>query len=124
MLWRYKLLKPRKAKVDNKTLALVKIKTENGVLQDIKTKVLNENYLNNALYEQEGKNTSLTMIIPDGDKFSADFIKKKLQEYLKTYENIYPNCVIMYSYGVYPKDAVDDFELMKKTQDTLQKIRE
>lgn len=114
----------QKAKINNSTLALIKIKAESELIQDIQTGLINENYLNNSVREVKDKNTTLTMAIPDGDKFSADFLKKKLQEYIKAHGNLYPNCAIMYSYGVYPRDAIEDVELIKKTEETLQRIRE
>lgn len=114
----------QKAKVNNSSLALLKLKGDSELVQDIRTGVISENYLNNSLSEKEGKNTTLTLSIPDGDKFLADFIKKKLQEYIKDHGNLYPNCAIMYSYGVYPDDAIDDVGLLRKIGETLQKIKE
>lgn len=114
----------QKAKINNSTLALIKIKSDSELIQDLITGVINEKYLNNSLLEKVDKQTTLTMAIGDADKHSADFMKKKLQEYITTHGNLYPNCAIMYSYGVYPKDALDDVELLKKTEETLQKIRE
>lgn len=113
-----------KAKVNNKNMSLIKIKTDKDLLQDLKTGVISENYLNNSLMEIDDKQATLTMSITDGDKFSADFLKKKLSEYMTSHGNLYQNCAIMYSYGVYPNDALDDVELLKKTEETLQKIRE
>lgn len=113
----------QKAKVNNSTLALIKIKAENELMKAIKTNLINENYLNNSMIEIQGKNTVLTMAISEGDKYSADFLKKKLQDYIKTHENVYPKYAIMYSYGVYPTDAFDDVELLRKTHEGLQKVR-
>jgi len=114
----------QKAKVNNSTLALIKVKANSELVQDLQMGVINENYLNNSLKEVKEKNTVLTMAIPDGDKYLADFLKTKLQEYIKDHGNLYPNCAIMYSYGVYPRDALDEVELMKKTEELLKKIRE
>lgn len=115
----------QKAKVNNSSLALIKIKAENELMQDIlqQQNLLNKNFLNNSIQERQEDKTELTMAILDGDKFSADFLEKKLQEYIKDHRNVYPNYAIMYSYGVYPKDALDDVELMKKTEESLQKLR-
>lgn len=114
----------QKAKTNNTTLSLIKVRTDKDLLQDLQTGVISENYLNNSLKEIDGKQATLTMSIQDGDKFSADFLKKKLSEYMTSHGNLYPSCAIMYSYGVYPNDALDDVELLKKTEETLQKIRE
>lgn len=114
----------QKSKIKNASLALIKIKTDSELIKDIESQVIKANYLNNSLKKIGEKTTELTMAIPDGDKFSADFLKKKLQSYIKERGNLYPNCAIMYSYGIYPDDALDDLELLKRVEDSLQKIRE
>lgn len=114
----------QKSKVNNSSMALIKIKAEHELLNDIEKKLISENYLNNSIKEIEDKMTSLTMMISDGDKFSADFLKKKIQGYINERKDLYPNCAIMYSYAVYPEDAIDEIELMKKIGESLQKIRE
>lgn len=114
----------QKAKVNNSSLALIKIKAENDLMQDLEENLINKNYLNNSIIETEDKIIDLTMVIPDGDKFSADFLKKKLQAYINERRNLYPNYAIMYSYAVYPDDAIDELELIKKAEESLQKIRE
>lgn len=114
-----------KAKVNNSSLAVIKIKAETRLIQDIieKDNLINKNYLNNSIKETENKATVLTMLIPDGDKFSADFLKKKVQGYIKDRKNLYPNCAIMYSYGVYPDDAIDDVGLIRKVEESMQKVK-
>lgn len=114
-----------KAKVNNSTLALIKIKAETELMQGIldEENLINKNYLNNSIKETENNLTNLTMVIPSGDKFSADFLKKKIQGYLKERKNIYPNCAIMYSYGVYPEDAINEVELIKKIEESFIHIK-
>jgi signal transduction histidine kinase/CheY-like chemotaxis protein len=116
----------QKAKVKNASVAVINIKGEkeliNRILED--NNLINKNYLNNSIKETEGDNIVLSMVIPDGDRFSADFLKKKLQGYVQAVAGIYPNCVIMYSYAVYPQDSIDDWELYKKAQDSYINIRE
>jgi len=116
----------QKAKINNSSLAVIKIKSENEIIQSLinDEKLIKKSYLNNSIQESDKKETVLTMVIPDGDRFSADFLKKKLQSYTKDYKNLNPNCAIMYSYAVYPEDAIDEVELMKKVGESLQKIRE
>lgn len=114
----------QKAKINNSSMALIKIKADTELLNDIQSKSIKASYLNNSLKETDEKTTELTMAIPDGDKFSADFLKKKLQSCIKERGNLYPNCAIMYSYGIYPDDAVDDFDLIRKVDESFQKIRE
>lgn len=113
----------QKAKANNSSLALIKIKTEPALLNDLKKNIVNETYLNNSLEKIEEKLTSLTMVVPDGDKFSASFLKKKLQGCIKEKKDLYPNCVIMYSYGIYPEDATDEIELIRKINESMQKIK-
>lgn len=115
-----------KAKVNNSSLALIKIKAETELLQDIieQQNLVNKNYLNNSISEIEAKTTALTMVIPDGDKFSADFLKKKIQGYFKDRKNLYSSCAIMYSYGVYPEDGMNEVELIRKLDEGLRKIKE
>lgn len=114
----------QKAKVNNSTLALIKLRAASELVEDLKTGVINASYLNNSFCEVVDKITTLSMAVPDGDKFSADFLKKKIQEYVNSHGNLYQSCAIMYSYGIYPKDAIDDVGLLKKTEENLQKIRE
>lgn len=111
----------QKAKVNNSSLAVIKIKSEDNLINDLaeSKNLINKNYLNNSIKEKEDKITTLSMIVPDGDKFSADFLKKKLQSYIKDRRNLYPNCAIMYSYAVYPEDAIDDTDLLKKAGESF-----
>lgn len=111
----------QKAKVNNSSLAVIKIKSEEALIKDLieSKNLINKNYLNNSIKEKEDKITTLTMIVPDGDKFSADFLKKKVQSYIKDRRNLYPNCAIMYSYAVYPEDAIDDMDLLKKAGESF-----
>lgn len=113
----------QKSKVNNSTFALIKLKAVKELIKDLKDKVIKENYLNNSLTEFDGKNATLTMAIADGDRYSADFLKKRVQEYITTHNNVYPNCVIMYSAGIYPTDALDDVELIKKVDEEFQKVK-
>lgn len=113
----------QKSKMNNSSLALIKIKAENELMKDLQKGFINETYLNNSLEEIDGKNTLLTIAIPDGDKFSADFLKKKIQGFVKERKDHYPNCAIMYSYGIYPDDALDEVELIRKTGESLQRIK-
>lgn len=114
----------QKAKVNNSSLTLIKIKSEKELIDDLQANLINENYLNNSLKETDDKTACIMMAIQDGDKFLGDFLKKKIQGYVKTRGNLYSNCAILYSYGVYPDDALDDEGLIKKVQESLQKVRE
>lgn len=113
-----------KAKINNSSLSVIKIKGDSNLVNDLieDENLINKNYLNNSLKEIEDKTTAITMVVPDGDKFSADFLKKKIQGYVKDRGNLYPNCAIMYSYAVYPEDALDEVELMKKAEESLHRF--
>ncbi|MEI8128743.1 MAG: ATP-binding protein, partial [bacterium] len=84
----------QKAKINNSSLAVIKIKSENEIIQSLinDEKLIKKSYLNNSIQESDKRETALTMVIPDGDRFSADFLKKKLQSYTKDYKNLNPNC--------------------------------
>lgn len=113
-----------KAKINNSSLSVIKIKGDNNLVNDLidDENLINKNYLNNSIKEVQDKTTTITMLVPDGDKFSADFLKKKIQGYVKDRGNLYPNCAIMYSYAVYPEDALDEVELMKKAEESLHRF--
>jgi len=65
------------------------------------------------------------MAILDGDNSLGSISEKKIQEYIKTHGNLYPNCAIMFAIReLYPRDALHDIELIKKTENYIQKIRE
>ena len=66
--------------------------------------VLNKTYLNNSLLEKDENSTFLTMVIPDGDKHLADFIKRKIDSAILNDKTRYGKCDIMYSYNIYPKE--------------------
>ena len=116
----------QKAKVANSTVAMVKIQAREDLIKNLtdEKNLINKTYLNNSIIEYEKDSAALTMVIQDGDKFSVDFLKKKLETYIKDHGNIYPNCAILYSYAVYPDDAVDENALIKKIQGTQIHIRE
>lgn len=114
----------QKAKVNNSSLAIIKVKSDKEMLSDIQKNVIKENYLNISIKETQDDSDVLTMVIPDGDKFSADFLKKKIQGYVKDRRNLYPTCAMMYSYAVYPEDAIEDAELIKKSEESFMHITE
>lgn len=114
----------QKAKVNNSSLAIIKVKSDKEMLSDIQKNVIKENYLNISIKEAQDDSDVLTLVIPDGDKFSADFLKKKIQGYVKDRRNLYPTCAMMYSYAVYPEDAIEDAELIKKSEESFMHITE
>ena len=57
--------------------------------------------MSNSLVEKEGQLTSLTMVVMDGDKPSAEFLKKKIDSVTSQKKNVYGEYDIMYSYRIY-----------------------
>lgn len=114
----------QKSKVNNSSLAIVKVKGEKQLIADMinNESLIKKNYLNNSFEETQDELTLLTMVIPDGDRFLADFLKKKINSYIAEKKILYPNCAMMYSYAVYPEDAIDEVELMKKAGESMQRI--
>jgi len=62
--------------------------------------LLNKTYMANSLIEQENGMTSLSMAVLDGDKPSAEFLKKKINSLIAQKKNVYGECDIMYSYEI------------------------
>ena len=62
--------------------------------------LLNKTYMANSLVEKEGAMTTLSIILMDGDKPSAEFLHKKIDSVVEQNKNIYGKCDIMYSYEI------------------------
>lgn len=91
-----------KAKTNGSTLAIVKIKGQTQLVEKIlnSENLINKAYLQDSYIEQDKEgNTAITMLMPDGDSPSAEFLKKKI---LATINNTQDdaNCGIMYSYEI------------------------
>ena len=92
----------QKARSNGTTVAIIKIKSTNNVIENLmrEENLLNKTYMSNSLVEQEGQLTSLSMIVVDGDKPSAEFLKKKIDSLVLRDETKYGECDIMYSYEI------------------------
>ena len=92
----------QKARSSGTTVAIIKIKSTNEVIENLlnEENILNKTYMSNSLIEKDGQLTSLSMIVMDGDKPSAEFLKKKIDTVTSQKKNIYGECDIMYSYEV------------------------
>ena len=92
-----------KAKTNGSTLAIVKIKAQTTIIEKIlnSENLINKAYLQDSYIEQDKEgNTAITMLMPDGDSPSAEFLKKKI---LSTVCDGTPDgeiCDIMYSYEI------------------------
>ena len=62
--------------------------------------LLNKTYMSNSLVEKDGYLTSLTMVVIDGDKPSAEFLKKKIDSITSQNKTKYGEYDIMYSYEI------------------------
>ena len=92
----------QKARSNGTTVAIIKIKSTNEVIENLlnEENILNKTYMSNSLIEKDGQLTSLSMVVMDGDKPSAEFLKKKIDTVTSQKKNIYGECDIMYSYEV------------------------
>lgn len=92
----------QKARSNGTTVAIIKIKSSNKVIENLmkEENLLNKTYMSNSLIEQDGLLTSLSMIVIDGDKPSAEFLKKKIDSITSQKKSTYGECDIMYSYEI------------------------
>ena len=92
----------QKARSSGTTVAIIKIKSTNEVIGNLlkEENLLNKTYMSNSLIEEDGLLTSLSMVVVDGDKPSAEFLKKKIDSVVSNKKTIYKECDIMYSYEI------------------------
>ena len=92
----------QKARSNGTTIAIIKIKSTNEVIENLmkEENLLNKTYMSNSLIEKEGLISTLSMIVLDGDKPSAEFLKKKIETVTSQNETKYGKCDIMYSYEI------------------------
>ena len=92
----------QKARSNGTTLAVIKIKSTNDVIENLmkENNLLNKTYMANSLIEKDGSMTSLSLILMDGDKPSAEFLKKKIDSVVEQNKDLYGECDIMYSYEI------------------------
>ena len=92
----------QKAKANMSTVAIINIKSTDDVMGKLlnEENLLNKTYMANSLIEKENGMTLLSMVILDGDKPSAEFLKKKINSLVEQNKNVYGECDIMYSYEI------------------------
>ncbi len=92
----------QKARSNGTTLAVIQIKSTNKVIENLlkENNLLNKTYMANSLIEKEGAMTTLSLILMDGDKPSAEFLKKKIESVTEQNKELYGKCDIMYSYEI------------------------
>ena len=92
-----------KAKSNTSTLAIVNISGNSNFMEYLLNteNIINKAFLQNALIEKNDNNkTSITMLMPEGDKPSAEFLKTKILSAAEEYEPGGNKCDIMYSYEI------------------------
>ena len=92
----------QKARSNGTTVAVIKIKSTNEVIDNLmhEENLLNKTYMSNSLVEKDGPLSTLSMVVVDGDRPSAEFLKKKIDSVTLQKRNLYGECDIMYSYEI------------------------
>ncbi len=92
----------QKARSSGTTVAIIKIKSKDDVIENLmkEENLLNKTYMSNSLVEKEEQLTCLSMLVIDGDKPSAEFLKKKINSITSQNKTKYGECDIMYSYEI------------------------
>lgn len=92
----------QKAKANLSTVAIISIKSTDNVIENLlkEENLLNKTYMANSLIEKDKGMTSLSMVVVDGDKPSAEFLKKKINSLIEQKKNVYGECDIMFSYEI------------------------
>lgn len=91
-----------KAKSNLSTVAIIQIKSSNDVIERLmkEENLLNSTYMANSLIERDNNLTTLSMVVIDGDKPSAEFLKKKINSIVEQKKTLYGECDIMFSYDI------------------------
>ena len=92
----------QQARSNGSRIAVIKIKSTNDTIDKLlkDNNLLNKTYMANSMIEKEGPMTTLSLILMDGDKPSAEFLKKKIDSVIEQNKDLYGKCDIMYSYEI------------------------
>ena len=92
----------QQARSNGTTVAVIKIKSTNDTIDKLlkENNLLNKTYMSNSMIEKEGLMTTLSLILMDGDKPSAEFLHKKIDSVIEQNKDLYGKCDIMYSYEI------------------------
>ena len=113
----------QRAKMKNQSVALISLKSKSDIIEEIKNNVIKKDYLKDSATETDLDGIStLLLSVEDGDKFLADFLKKRVNEFINLHKDLCQDCDIMYGYGIYPIDALDDLDLIKRVNKSYQKL--
>ena len=92
----------QKARSNGTTVAVIKIKSTIETIDKLlrENNLLNKTYMANSIIEKEGPMSTLSLILMEGDKPSAEFLKKKIDSVVEQNRDLYGECDIMYSYEI------------------------
>lgn len=92
----------QKARSNGTTVAIINIKSTSEAINNLlaEENLLNKAYMSNSLLENDGKNSTLSMIVMDGDKPSAEFLRRKIDALVEQKYDTYGKYDIIYSYEV------------------------
>lgn len=92
----------QKARSNGTTVAIINIKSTSEAINNLlaEENLLNKAYMSNSLLENDGKNSVLSMIVMDGDKPSAEFLRRKIDALVEQKYDTYGKYDIIYSYEV------------------------
>ena len=92
----------QQARSNGSTIAVIKIKSTNDTIEKLlkENNLLSKTYMANSMIEKEGLMTTLSLILMDGDKPSAEFLHKKIDSVIEQKKDLYGKCDIMYSYEI------------------------
>ena len=92
----------QKARSNGTTVAIINIKSTSEAINNLlaEENLLNKTYMSNSLLENDGKNSTLSMIVMDGDKPSAEFLRRKIDALVEQKYDTYGKYDIIYSYEV------------------------
>ena len=92
----------QKARSNGTTVAIINIKSTSEAINNLlaEENLLNKAYMSNSLLENDGKNSTLSMIVMDGDKPSAEFLRRKIDALVEQKYDTYGKYDTIYSYEV------------------------
>ena len=92
----------QQARSNGTTVAVIKIKSTSDTIDKLlkENNLLSKTYMANSMIEKEGMMTTLSLILMDGDKPSAEFLHKKIDSVIEQNKDLYGKCDIMYSYEI------------------------
>lgn len=92
----------QKARSNGTTVAIINIKSTSEAINNLlaEENLLNKAYMSNSLLENDGKNSTLSMIVMDGDKPSAEFLRRKIDALVEQKYDTYGKYDIIYSYEI------------------------